>query len=169
MLRHRQPASLGVCLSSTKRCFETDVFATACDILKWNDAADAYDLYEVKSSTSEAKKDKNELYTYDLAFQSEVLARCGVPLGRLSIMRLNTHYERKDELDLDQLFASEDFSERVAKVKRSRGSDMELAYNLLVSKNNRRDHAAAFTEDAARTARPSTTSTRKFPTTASTT
>jgi hypothetical protein len=39
--------------------FETDRYSIACDILRWNDSTDKYDLYEVKSSTSNSKKDRD--------------------------------------------------------------------------------------------------------------
>ena len=51
--------------------FETDRYTTACDILVWNAETQAYDLYEVKSSTSGDDKTANDkLYSYDLAFQA---------------------------------------------------------------------------------------------------
>jgi len=52
--------------------FETDKYQIATDIMVWNDKTEKYDLYEVKASTSgddKKKKTKNELYTFDIAFQ----------------------------------------------------------------------------------------------------
>jgi hypothetical protein len=88
--------------------FETAEYTTACDILVWNAGAGCYDLYEVKSSTSDATKGRDELYTHDLAFQVQVLRRCGAPLNRCYVVRLNTNYVRGRELDLAELFATED-------------------------------------------------------------
>lgn len=46
--------------------FETDRHTTACDILVWNPETRAYDLYEVKASTSGDDKTANdELYSYE--------------------------------------------------------------------------------------------------------
>ena len=80
--------------------FETDRHSTACDVLRWNATSGSYDLFEVKSSTSNSKKDKDELYTYDLAFQSKSWRECSVPLGRCFIVRLRSTYERGDELEI---------------------------------------------------------------------
>ena len=113
--------------------FETDRHATACDVLRWNATSGSYDLFEVKSSTSNSKKDKDELYTYDLAFQSEVLRECSVPLGRCFIVRLRSTYERGDELEIQELFSIEDFTERVAAVKDAAVAEMGQAYAFLGS------------------------------------
>lgn len=94
--------------------FETDRFVIACDLLVLNSATNSYDLYEVKASTSgDDKKANDDLYTYDLAFQSVVLRDFGVPLGRQCLVRLNSDYVRGERLDLDGLFTQEDFTERV--------------------------------------------------------
>lgn len=112
--------------------FETDRFTTACDIMAWN--GEAYDLFEVKGSTSgEDKKANNELYTYDIAFQEEVLRQCGVKLGGLYLVRLNSEYVRGEALDLDGLFTREDFGDRVAAVREAVAFEMDEAHDVLVS------------------------------------
>ena len=76
--------------------FTTDKYLAATDVLKWNEEADAYDLYEIKmSSTIEENDDdteegkpkkvdkKKELqYEYDLAFQANVIRACNIKLNR---------------------------------------------------------------------------------------
>jgi len=114
--------------------FETDRFTTACDILVWNAAAKAYDLFEVKASTSgEDKKAKNELYTYDIAFQAEVLRQNDLPLVRLYLVRLNSEYIRGDTLQVDALFTREDFTDRVAKIHEAVALEMDTAHDVLQS------------------------------------
>ena len=114
--------------------FETDRYMTACDILVWNAAANVYDLYEVKSSTSgDNKKAKEELYTYDLAFQAEVLRENRVPLGQVFLMRLDGEYVRGDKLDVQSLFSRDDFSERVGRSRESVAEEMAKAYEVLQS------------------------------------
>ena len=114
--------------------FETERFTTACDILVWNEASGVYDLYEVKGSTSgDDKREKNELYSYDIAFQAEVLKQNGVPIGRLNVMRLNREYVRQGALDPDQLFTREDFSERVAAIAGEVALEMDTAHDVLSS------------------------------------
>jgi hypothetical protein len=92
--------------------FATDTLITACDILVWSGSA--YDLYEVKASTSgDDKSAKDDLYTHDLGFQTHVLKSLDVPLGRTMLVRLNTDYIRHGTIDLDALFTKEDFTVRV--------------------------------------------------------
>ena len=110
----------------------TDRFVIACDILVWNTASNAYDLYEVKASTSgDDKKAKDELYTYDIGFQAAVLREAGVPLGRLYLVRLNSEYVRGELLDLAELFTKEDFSDRVASLAGALPNEMATAYQVL--------------------------------------
>lgn len=112
--------------------FVTDRFTTACDILVWNAASRAYDLYEVKSSTSGEDRGANDkLYTYDIAFQAEVLRFNRVPLGRLNLVRLDARYVRQDVLDIDALFTREDFSDRVADIIEEVRGEMDAAHDVL--------------------------------------
>ena len=113
--------------------FETDQFTTACDILVWNGATELFDLYEVKASTSgDDKKAKDELYTYDLAFQAEVLQQNKVPLGRLNVVRLNSDYVRGADLDIQAIFAIDDFTDRVAAIREAVALEMDTAHDILV-------------------------------------
>lgn len=112
--------------------FETDRYTIAADIMVWNSETGAYDLYEVKSSTSgDDKRAKDELYTYDIAFQAEVLRLNGVPAGKLMLIRLDSSYVRDDALDIDGLFSEEDFTDRVAGVRNQVSAEMDAAYDVL--------------------------------------
>ena len=112
--------------------FETDGFTTACDILVWNAATSAYDLYEVKASTSgEDKKAKDELHAHDIAFQAHVLRQNKMPLGALYLVRLDSQYVRADDLDIDALFTRENFTERVALILEVVRAEMDAAHDLL--------------------------------------
>lgn len=112
--------------------FETEFYKIICDILVWNPLFKVYDLYEVKASNSgENKKAKDELYTYDIAFQYLVLKELDIPVGRLNLVRLNSEYVRGGELDITQLFSVEDFTERVMKIADVVKEDMKNAYDIL--------------------------------------
>lgn len=114
--------------------FETDRFTIACDILVWNVEGGVYDLYEVKSSTSgNDKKAKDELYTYDIAFQAEVLRALRVPIGRLVLVRLDSAYVRAEGLDIEGLFTREDFTERVEELGDAIALEMDTAHDVLAS------------------------------------
>ena len=112
--------------------FETGRYTTACDILVWNGTHGAYDLYEVKASTSgEDRKAKDDLYTHDIAFQALVLRENGVPLGRLHLVRLNGDYVSDGALDLARLFTREDFTDRVAPILERVAAEMDAAHDLI--------------------------------------
>lgn len=114
--------------------FETSQFVTACDILVWNEASQVYDLFEVKSSSSNDKsRAKTDLYTHDVAFQAEVLRQAGVTVGTLNVVRLNSEYRRAERLDLKSLFAVEDFSARAAGVRDAVAVEMDEAHDVLAS------------------------------------
>ncbi len=70
-------------------------------------AGDAWDLYEVKSTTS--VKDVN---LHDVAFQAWAIERCGVRLDRLYLVHLDNTYVRQGQIDVHRLFHAEDVTGR---------------------------------------------------------
>lgn len=99
--------------------FMTDKYSAIADIIVWNDASEAYDLYEVKSSTATHEGDtgrNTEEYIIDIAFQKIVLETLSVPVGTLNLVRLNKEYVRSGDLSLKDLFVIEDVTEKVLNV-----------------------------------------------------
>ena len=127
--------------------FTTDSYLPATDVLKWNAEAGAYDLYEIKmSSTREDEEEEDEdgkpkrvnrkkelQYEYDLAFQANVLEACGQRVNKKYLVRLNKEYVRMGELDYTpgQLFILEDKTEAVEKLMPTALVEMEQAYTFL--------------------------------------
>ncbi|MEK9170845.1 MAG: DUF2779 domain-containing protein, partial [Patescibacteria group bacterium] len=112
--------------------FETKLYKAICDILVWNSDAGSYDLYEVKASNSgENKKAKDELYSYDIAFQYLVLKELKIPIGNLFLTRLNNEYVRGENLNIHQLFKKEDFTERVLGMADAVAVEMKTAYDYI--------------------------------------
>lgn len=72
------------------------------------EGAEAWDLYEVKSSTS-----AKEVHVEDLAFQTLVLRGAGVSLRRSHLVHLDSGYEREGELALKRLFAVVDLTAEI--------------------------------------------------------
>lgn len=121
--------------------FETEKYKTICDILVWNEEIKVYDLYEVKASNSgDDKKAKNELYTYDMAFQYEVLKELNIPIGKLNLIRLNSEYVRAGDLNLKGLFSVEDFTEAVLDIGEKVSLEMKNAYDILSKKEEPKGH-----------------------------
>ncbi len=86
--------------------FYIDGLYCAVDILHRN--GDGFDIIEVKSSTH-----VTDIYVEDMSFQYYVLSRCGVKVKNICIMHLDSSYVRQGDLELDKLFAVEDYTEEV--------------------------------------------------------
>ncbi len=67
-----------------------------------------YDLYEIKSST-EVKVD----HIFDLAFQTIVLENAGLKIRKTFVIHVNNKYERLGEIDIKQLVAESEVTEKV--------------------------------------------------------
>ena len=86
--------------------FYIDGLYCAVDILHKN--GDGYDIVEVKSSTH-----VTDIYIEDMAFQYYVLSKCGIDVKRIFLMHLDNSYVRHGELELEKLFALEEFTDEV--------------------------------------------------------
>lgn len=114
--------------------FETKHLTATPDILVWNKKAKTYDLYEVKSSSSSEgknKKQKEDVYIHDVAFQANVLDFLSVPLGHLFLIRLNSDYTRNGELDIHDLFNVDDFTSQVQAMQKEVAIEAEQAYEYI--------------------------------------
>ena len=84
-------------------------FEVRADGLVHDLTADAYDLYEIKSST----KVKTE-HEVDLAFQTLLLENA-FNLRAIYVLHINSDYVLEDKLNLAQLFMIEEVAARIAK------------------------------------------------------
>ena len=69
---------------------------------------DGLHLVEVKSSTR-----VHDVYYHDMAFQYDLLRRCGYEVNSVSLMHIDNSYVFDGKLDLARLFRVEDCTERV--------------------------------------------------------
>lgn len=81
---------------------------------------DGVDIIEVKSSTS-----LKSIYFDDMAYQSWVLANCGINVRRAFLMHLNNQYVRRGKLELDKLFLLVDCSQEVFSLTGQVGHNIE--------------------------------------------
>ncbi|MBI5077935.1 MAG: DUF2779 domain-containing protein [Candidatus Yonathbacteria bacterium] len=150
--------------------FITDKFLVATDVLKWNESADAYDLYEIKMSSTSDEDDeedgkpkkvskKKELqYENDIAFQVNVLLMCNVPIRNKYLVRLNKGYVKSGPLAFapNQLFIIEDKTKEIDNLAPSVLIEMDEASLFLSEKETptapcpchykgRSSHCTAFT------------------------
>lgn len=89
--------------------FMTDSISCRCDILVKN--GDAWDIYEVKASTS-----VKEEYLMDVAFQRICLEEAGVKISRTFLVHLNNQYIRNGEIEVEKMFATVDITSEVENV-----------------------------------------------------
>jgi hypothetical protein len=73
---------------------------------------DKWKAYEVKSSTQ-----VKQVNIYDAAFQYNVMIRCGLELTDISLVTLNTSYNRDGDLDIRQLFKFQSVHKEVLKLQ----------------------------------------------------
>jgi hypothetical protein len=73
---------------------------------------DGWELYEVKSSTS-----PKEQYLHDIAIQNYVLSGTGLPVAKACLVHLNTNYVRQGPIDVEQLFAVVDLTDKIREMQ----------------------------------------------------
>lgn len=107
--------------------FELDGFLAAVDVLEFSKKTGSYTIREIKSSTK-----LKEEHLYDIAFQTLLLQRCGLKIEQVFLVHLNPDYVRLGELDLTNLFASADVSEKVAEIAATITQEIEEARDFLL-------------------------------------
>ncbi len=106
--------------------FEKDHYFAAVDVLKRN-ANDTFSIYEIKATNSIDKK----THYHDLAFQVNLLRRCGLEIESAHLLHLNPEYVRQGELDLTQLFVIEDVTEKITEMQEEVTAEMKLALDYV--------------------------------------
>lgn len=81
-----------------ERTFTDGHFQARVDAVFFYSEKQAYDIYEIKSSTSVKKEHK-----YDVTFQ-RLICEANIPIQNVYIVHLNKDYVRQGEVDLSQLF-----------------------------------------------------------------
>src|SRR3989344_1667980 len=115
--------------------FLKDHFLAACDILELN-PDDTYNIYEVKSTTDVDKK----THYHDLAFQVNLLEKCGLKIKKASVIHLNSEYVRQGEIEIHKLFKIEDVTEVVESIKEGVLAEMVLGLTYLNQEDEPKDY-----------------------------
>ena len=110
--------------------FLKDNFLAAVDVLKFNQETGSYDIYEIKASNEADKK----RHFYDLAFQVNLLRKCGLKVGAINLTHLNPDYVRSGELDIFKLFASDDVTHEINEICAEVALEMDQALEYLSQK-----------------------------------
>lgn len=97
------------------------LFAMA-DVLRWNPGSEAWDLFEVKSSTSV----KTE-HLHDVCFQRLAFRRAGYEIGSLFLIHVNNGYVRQGHIDPTAFLVIEDITGKVDAIASATEQDIDAA------------------------------------------
>ncbi len=107
--------------------FRKEGFLAACDVLKFDIETGKYDIYEIKA-TNEADE---KTHFYDLAFQVNLLRMCGLDVGKIKLLHLNSKYVRDGDIDVTNLFAIDDVTTDIEALCADVALEMELALSYM--------------------------------------
>ena len=122
--------------------FVRDGFMAAIDVLQYDPeskpGAPSYSVYEIKASNQV----KEDLHLYDLAFQVNLLRKCGLKIGKIGVIHLNSKYVREGELDIIKLFVIDDVSEKVNGLLEKVDMEMQDALKYLLTEKEPSGHCS---------------------------
>ncbi len=107
--------------------FVKEGYLAAIDVLKFDQKTKSYSIYEIKSTSDVDKK----IHYHDVAFQVNLLRKCGLIINKAYIIHLNSEYVRSGELDIAQLFKVVDVSNEVESVADSVATESAEALKYL--------------------------------------
>ncbi|MFW5884728.1 MAG: DUF2779 domain-containing protein [Patescibacteria group bacterium] len=100
-----------------------------CDILEYDKGGEAWNIYEVKSSTKAQK-----IHYYDLAFQKICLEEAGLRVGELKVIHINKNYVKYGSIEPEKLLETEDVTEKVLKLEEETRKMIQEAFEVLNKK-----------------------------------
>ncbi len=109
--------------------FRAEGYLAACDVLKFDEETGKYDIYEIKA-TNEADE---KTHFYDLAFQVNLLRMCGLDVGKIKLLHLNSKYVRDGDIDITELFTIDDVTADIEALCPDVALEMELALSYISS------------------------------------
>jgi len=111
--------------------FTHDKFLVRNDVLEYDDIMDCWNIYEIKGTNTLDENENCIDHIEDASFQCVVLGNIGVKIGRVFLVHLNKEYVRGEEIDVQNLFVSEDITDKVNDRMEVTRQRMELAANAL--------------------------------------
>ncbi len=111
--------------------FRREGFLAACDVLKFDEETGKYAIYEIKA-TNEADE---KTHFYDLAFQVNLLRMCGLDVGSINLLHLNSEYVREGDIDIIKLFVIDDVTAEIESLCVDVALEMEQAITYLSNEN----------------------------------
>lgn len=111
--------------------FAYDRFLVRNDVLEYDDAADCWNMYEIKGTNTLDENEGAVDHIEDASFQRIILNDLGINIGRVFLVHLNKEYVRGDEIDVQSLFIKDDITEKVIDRAETTRQRMELAAESL--------------------------------------
>jgi len=129
-------------------------FLARIDVLVYNEFTNAWNIYEIKSSTK-VKTDRNENHIFDVTFQKLVISQVGISVEQAYIIHLNKDFKKNGDIELFELFTTTDVTESVTENYKRIESEAEEAVEFLNDKHidlgscsclysSRRNHCSSF-------------------------
>lgn len=124
------------------------------DIIIYNEFTDAWNIYEVKSSTR-IKTDKNENHIHDITFQKLVMNQSGINVNETYIIHMRKDFKKTQDSVLFDMFTIQEVSELVEDEYDKIKKEAENAVKFLEDNNvdigscsclysSRRNHCSSF-------------------------
>lgn len=107
--------------------FLKDNFLAAADVLQYKPETDSYSIFEIKSTSKIDKK----IHYHDLAFQVNLLRKCGLKIDSINLIHLNSEYIRSGDLNINLLFKIEDVTKEVEELCEEVSLEMDQALEFL--------------------------------------
>ncbi len=105
--------------------FADDLLAMA-DILQFDPETNAWDIYEVKSTTQ--VKDE---HLHDVCFQKIAFERTGYTIGKIHVVHINRDYVRSGRIDPSGFLTIEEVTDRAAEIEQDVEAGIVQAKNVL--------------------------------------
>jgi hypothetical protein len=117
--------------------FIHDKFLARNDVLEYDKNNDAWNLYEIKGTNTLDESNDEIDHVEDATFQTVILKELGLKVGRVFIIHLNKEYVRGDNLNIKELFTSDDIAEEVLKRLEATKAKMTQAAITLFHKDEK--------------------------------
>lgn len=102
-----------------------------CDVLVWNELFNAWDMIEVKSSSSTDGQRKKEHHLIDATFQKIVLEAAGLKVVNVYLIELNKDFIKEGDIELKKLFIESEVTTEILKREPEVLADLQHAENIL--------------------------------------
>ena len=124
------------------------------DVIIYNEFADAWNIYEIKSSNEISTK-RSDNHINDITFQQVVMRELDISVENSYIIHLNKEYKKNGDIDLIELFSITDVTELVEEQYQRIKTEAGRALKFLNQKNmdlsfcnclyqSRRNHCSSF-------------------------